>query len=116
VLRPGGVAFLVIHPITAMSGGHHPGTFCHDGDPAWTPKIPPWDHLRGDRHPSGVFLNRLRPAEYRAIFEERLETVFWRPLGPEGERFLTPEIESELSDYSREELLTGKILYLGRRR
>jgi SAM-dependent methyltransferase len=114
VLRPGGLALIVIHPYAALSGGHHVATFSHGG-PEAAPVVPPWDHLRKQLFPSGVQLNRLRAHEYRGYFEQHLTTVSWETLGPEGEAMLTDEIAAELSAYSREELLTGKIIYLGRK-
>jgi SAM-dependent methyltransferase len=113
VLRPGGLAHIIIHPFTAFSGGHHLATIAHGGARSSGPGIPPWDHLRENRFPSGVYLNQLRLADYRAIFEQHLDTLEWSLRGPEGEEHLTPEIERELSQYTREELLTGKIDFTG---
>jgi SAM-dependent methyltransferase len=115
VLRPGGIVYLNIHPFTAFSGGHHLATISHGGLRDGAPTIPPWDHLRQNRFPSGVYLNRMRLAQYRAVFDQYLDTVDWTLRGPEAERFLTPEIENELAQYTREELLTGKIDYTGRK-
>lgn len=117
VLRPGGIAVIVVHPYAAFSGGHHLSTISHQGKGSKVSKVPPWDHLHENHFPSGIYLNRLRETEYRAIFEVILSTVAWDRLGPEGEEYLTPEIERELSDrgYNREELLTGKLLYTGRK-
>lgn len=112
VLRPGGVACIVIHPFAAYSGGHNLDTFRVAGEAC---RVPPWDHLRQNRFAAGVYLNRLRENEYRAVFEGALETLEWERLGPEGEEHLTDEILAELPDFTREELLTGKLVYVGRR-
>ena len=115
VLKPGALAFITIHPFTALSGGHHPSTFHHGSQDRFVPAIPPWDHLREHRHPSGVYLNRWRAPRFRAAFEPHFETLTWESLR-EGEALLTPALEAELGDYSRDELLTGKIVFVGRRR
>jgi SAM-dependent methyltransferase len=115
VLRPGGIAHIIIHPFTAFSGGHHLATIAHAGLQRGGLTVPPWDHLRQNRFPSGVYLNRMRLAEYRAIFEQHLDTIEWSLRGPEGESYLTPEIEHELAQFTRTELLTGKIDYTGQK-
>jgi SAM-dependent methyltransferase len=118
VLRPGGLVVLGIHPFTALSGGHHPGSIHHGDTAGWAPSIPPWDHLREARHPSGVFLNRLRPADYRAAAESHFETVTWTTY-EEGRAILDREagLEQELAarGFARDEVLTGRILYVGRK-
>jgi SAM-dependent methyltransferase len=113
VVRPGGLVCITIHPFTAFSGGHHPATIAHGGEP-FTPTIPAWDHLRERRHPSGVYLNELRVGDFKAILTSRFETLRWEQWR-EGEAWLTPEIEAELGGYTRDELLTGKIFFVGRR-
>lgn len=113
VLRPGGVACITIHPFSAFSGGHHPATI-HHGDGPFSPTIPAWDHLRGERFPSGVFLNRVRIRDYRTILGSHLETVTWEE-HVEGEAWLDDEVLRDLPGYSREELSVGKIFYVGRK-
>lgn len=113
VLRPGGVAIIVVHPFTALSGGHHPATVCHGGGAEFVPPIPPWDHLRERKHDSGVFLNGWRPAAYLRAFGRHFETLEDTRL-EEGAHLLTPSILAELEDYDRAELLTGKLVYVGR--
>lgn len=115
VLKPGAPALILIHPFTAYSGGHHPATMDH-GRGSSGAAVPPWDHLRGGLHPSGVFLNRLREREYRRILGAHLEIESWERLGPEGEEHLTAEVLAELGDFGREELLVGKIVCLARKR
>lgn len=115
VLRPGGIAHIIVHPFTAFSGGHQLATIAHGGLRGGDTVVPPWDHLRQNRFPSGVYLNRLRLADYQATFEQHLETIEWSLRGPEGESHLTPEIERELAQFTRTELLTGKIDYTGRK-
>jgi SAM-dependent methyltransferase len=116
VLKPGGLAVIEIHPFTAFSGGHHPASIAHGDASAFVPTIPPWDHLRAHQHPSGVYLNGLRPSAYRAIFDHHFECLRW-DAHREGERFLTPALEAELATrgYDRDEVLTGRIVYVGRK-
>lgn len=113
VLRPGGVACVIIHPFAAYSGGHNLRLFAGDG--VADEEVPPWDHLRDARFASATYLNRLREAQYREIFDGALQTVEWERIGPEGERFLTDDVLAALPGYSRDELLTGKLVYVGRK-
>lgn len=114
VLRPGGVACITLHPFTPFSGGHHPATI-HHGDGTFAPAIPPWGHLREERFPSGVFLNRVRIREYRALLASRLETRAWRE-HEEGAAWLDASVLADLPGHTREELLVGKITFVGTRR
>lgn len=75
--------------------------------------VPPWDNLRANLFPAHVYLNKLRPEEYRRTAASHLNILLFEPrdinhdyAGTEGERFLTPDIENELSRYPRELLLT----------
>ncbi len=102
VLRPTGVASIVIHLFPSLSGGHHPDWAFPDEEPSR--RVPPWDHLRARRHPAGVRLNRWREREFLAEFERRF-AVLESQAFVEGERLLTPGLERELSAYPREELL-----------
>ena len=113
VLRPGGVACITIHPFSAFSGGHHPATIHHGGGP-FVPSIPPWDHLRGERFPSGVFLNRVRIRDYRSVLGSHLETRAWEEQH-EGETWLDEEVLADLPSFTREELSVGKIFFVGRK-
>lgn len=114
VLRPGGTVLVIIHPFAAYSGGHHPATIRHDGAQGEL-DVPPWDHLRDNTRPSGVYCNGVRAAEYRRIFDAHFETLSWETMGPEGEQYLSDEILAALPDHDRDELLTGKITFLGRK-
>ncbi len=120
VLKPGGVAYIIVHPFAAWSGGHHLDIMVHSGDKraAGNTRIPPWDHLRENRVPSGVYLNRLREADYRAIFTAVFPDLEEETVGPEGEEHLSRDIEAELAErgFTRRELLTSKLVYTGRKR
>jgi len=117
VLKRGGVCHIAIHLFPSLSGGHHMAwAFPDESVPA---AIPPWDHLRENRFPAHVYLNRLRESDYRAQFEaefRRLELLDWITTWTEGERLLTPEIQAELAGrYTREDLLKREIVVIGRR-
>jgi len=112
VSKPGAVYYIVIHLYCSLSGGHNmrwafPDRFV-PGD------VPPWDHLRENRFPSHIYVNGLREAEYREIFRRYMEILEWNDGLFEGEELLSPEIERELSGYSREELLKRYVTVLCR--
>jgi SAM-dependent methyltransferase len=106
VLRPGGVAYIRIHPFTCPSGGHNlklmeiPLRHLPAG-------VDAWDHLRRRRLPFHVPLNELRIDQYLAEFAKHFEIVKHYCAMREGEEFLTPAIEAELAAYSRDELTCG---------
>lgn len=112
-LRPGGVLYLSIHLYTCNNGHHDMRAFTGHED-----ALPLWAHLRPNtRHlvsPS-AYLNEWRLAQWRDLFDE---------LTPGYQEFLDqyehPEVYgpllegqlgAELSDYSREELLTVNAVY-----
>lgn len=113
VLKPRGLCDIEIHLFTSISGGHNLTWHDPDGNPSRT--VPPWDHLRKNLFPTHVYLNRLREHEYRNIFSRYLSILDWVSLKFEGEKFLTPEIEKELSAFSREELLKKNIVVVGQK-
>jgi len=103
VLKPGGIAYLRIHLFSSISGGHHPQW----ADPE---KVPPWAHLRGERHSIPVSLNRLRKEEYLSLFKQRMDVLRVLEIDKGvGRDLLTPEIRSEMRRYSEDELLTTSI-------
>ncbi len=106
VLRPGAIALIGICPFCGLSGGHHPDWASPD-EMVITP-VPPWDHLRQNLYPADTYLNRLREQDYLAAFSRHLQILDVES-SYQGERHLTPELELELSDYSREELLKGSL-------
>lgn len=114
VVRPGGIVFAIIHPFTALSGGHNvqlmdlPIRALPEG-------VEPWDHLRARRLPITVPLNEWRIGKYLSAFEGYFELVEHGCWMPEGEGFLTAEIEEDLPGYSREELLWGTYYIVARR-
>lgn len=117
ILKPGGVCHIAIHLFPSLSGGHHMAwAFPQESVPA---DVPPWDHLRANRFPAHVYLNKLKDGDYRAAFaaEPRLELLDWVTTRTEGESLLTPEIEREIGGgYTRADLLTREVIAIARRR
>jgi SAM-dependent methyltransferase len=103
VLRPDGVASVVVHLFPSLSGGHELEWAFPDEAPSR--RVPPWDHLRENRFPSHAYLNRWRGREYQEAFGRHFETLEFREYR-EGERLLTPELERSLEGFTRDELLT----------
>ncbi len=114
VLRPGGLVYVNIHLYPSISGGHHMDWKFPDTQPS--KKVPPWDHLRDRQYPHHPsWLNELRENDYRPIFEEAFQVLVWEPSVYEGQDLLTPEIEAELCDYSRDELLKKGVIILAQK-
>lgn len=113
VLKPGGLSYLYVHSFASISGGHHIAWKYPDTEPS--DSVPPWDHLRENRFPDiPSWINRVREKEYRKIFARHFDILEWLPTHKEGEALLSPEIEAELPDFSREELLTKGFIIVGR--
>jgi SAM-dependent methyltransferase len=114
VLKDDGVIYMVVHLYTSLSGGHHPAWSNTEryGVPT---NVPPWDHLRENRFPSPVYLNKLRLQNYLNMFGKRFEILDLKH-ELEGEQILTPELEKELAQFSREELLCRYLHIIGRKR
>ena len=111
LLVKGGIFHAIIHNFYSLSGGHALEWAYPNERPST--KVPPWDHLRENLFPSWSYLNRLKPEEYKADFAKHLRILLFEgrdinhdPGGFEGEQYLTPEIQAELSAYPRELLLT----------
>jgi len=110
LLKKGGLSYGLIHNYYSISGGHNLEWAFPDTNPS--PKVVPWDHLRGNQFPTHTYLNKLKPEEYKAAAAASLEVLLFESRdinhnagGQEGEKFLTPEVQAELSQYSRELLL-----------
>jgi SAM-dependent methyltransferase len=114
VVRPGGILWTLVHLFSAPSGGHNVSL---SEVPLRTvpPGIDPWDHLRKRRLPFHVPLNEWRRDQYLAEFAKHFEVVKHYCAMREGEHLLTQEIESELSNYSRDELTCGAYVIVARK-
>lgn len=115
VLRPGGMIWIGIHPFTSPSGGHNI-SFTQYPLRTLPPGVEPWDHLRKQQRPFTVPLNRWRNDQYLAACAERFEVLSTYCGTCEGEQWLTPDLASELSVYSRDELTCAQLVIIARKR
>lgn len=117
LLSNDGYLYIIVHNYYSLSGGHNLNWAFPDTDP---PKnIPAWDHLRENRYPTHVYLNKKTPGEYQEIFSKHLNIISFQSVGKdhepgqkEGEKFLTPEIKNELKSFSDDLLLTRAYLLI----
>ena len=115
MLKPTGIAAVSIHLFPSISGG-----ICHEWlnpDQSPSKNVPPWDHLRENRYPVNIHLNKLKINQYRKIFRT-YTNIIEEQTATEGEKLLPPAIEEELKNkgYTREDLLTRTILFLVRKK
>jgi SAM-dependent methyltransferase len=114
VLRPGGLVWIGIHPFACPSGGHNI-TATEIPLHSLPTGVEPWDHLRRRRLPITVPLNEWRIGQYLDAFGSKFEILKHYCVIREGEHFLTPEIEAELSDYDRDELTCMAYIIVARK-
>ena len=99
---------------TSPSGGHNV-TFTQIPMRSVPRAVDPWDHLRKRRLPFSVPLNEWRLDQYLEEFAKYFELLKHYCAMREGEHLLTPELESELSDYSRDELTCAAYVIVARK-
>jgi len=119
VLRPGGVAYITLHLYSSDTG--------HLDTRVYTEKrseIPLWAHLRPHLHgtinPPNLFLSKLRLAEWRELFGNKMpgsEFILTRSLTPGVDEAAVSQLQDagELREYSPEELLTGQLVAIWRK-
>lgn len=114
VLRPGGILWALVHLFSSPSGGHNVNLSQVPlrNIPAG---IEPWDHLRRRQLPFHVPLNEWRLNQYLEEFCKSFEVIKHYCALREGEHLLTPEIEQELSGYSRDDLTCGAYVIAARK-
>src|SRR6266508_670780 len=106
VVRPGGLLWVLVHLFSCPSGGHN--VSLSQVPLRHIPRgIDPWDHLRKRRLPFHVPLNEWRSEQYLSEVGKNFEILKHYCAMREGENFLTPQIENELSTHSRDELTCG---------
>jgi SAM-dependent methyltransferase len=114
VLKPGGLIYARVHLFSCPSGGHN--VRVAEVPLRHVPKgIDPWDHLRKRHLPIDVPLNEWRRDQYLEEFAKYFEIVKHYCAMREGEELLTPEIEAELSTYTRDELTCGAYVIVARK-
>ena len=111
LLKKGGLGYGLIHNYYSISGGHNLECAYPDTNPS--KRVEPWDHLRSNNYPTHIYLNKLKPEDYKAAAAASLEILLFEGRdidhnqgGFEGEKLLTPEVQAELSQYPKELLLT----------
>jgi ubiquinone/menaquinone biosynthesis C-methylase UbiE len=114
VVRPGGVVWASVHLFASPTGGHN---LSFTKFPLRTlPKgVDAWDHLRKRRLPFTVPLNEWRRDQYLEAFARHFEIIKHYCVMREGEELLTPEIEAELSAYSRDELTSAAYVIMAQK-
>ena len=114
VMRQGGIAYIRIHLFTCPSGAHN---LSSTEIPLRTIPcgVEAWDHLRKRHLPFSAPLNEWRVEHYLSAFARQFEILKSYCAMREGEKLLTPEIEAELSNYSREELTCGAYVIVARK-
>ncbi len=114
ITRPGGIVHARIHLFTCPSGGHNVKLM--EIPLRRLPKgVEPWDHLRKRQLPINVPLNEWRIQQYLDAFAQHFEIVKNYCALREGEGLLSPQIESELRAYSREELSCGSYVIVAKK-
>jgi SAM-dependent methyltransferase len=116
-LKPGGGAYVDVHLYTSDDGCHDPRIF--SGRRA---QIPYWAHLRPeheDKVRPNAYLNRIRLAEWRTMFQRCWPGVMFQ-LTRRGEEILVPALrqireQGGLHDFSDDELLTNELVALWRK-
>jgi SAM-dependent methyltransferase len=110
LLRPGGVAFHIIHCYTCDSGAHDARSFMLDRT-----NLPYWCHLRPDKAhlvSSNSYVNKLSIFEWNKLLREELPGVEIQSVMQDDVPRLAEELKAlraagELEGYSDEELMTN---------
>lgn len=114
VLRMKGILWVTIHSFASLSGGHN--VKLSEVPLKKLPKgIDSWDHLRQQRVPFGVPLNKWRRDQYLEEFSKHFEILNFYCALREGEHLLTPAVRTELSCYEVEELTCGSYVIVARK-
>jgi SAM-dependent methyltransferase len=114
VLRPSGVAVILIALFPALQGGHH--AEWHSVEPTSMRSIRPWDHLYPDRKPLPTYLNEWRESQYREAMERSLDVVEWEDGELRGADLLTDAVRADLSQFSQRDLVLSWLTAWARRR
>jgi SAM-dependent methyltransferase len=115
IMKQNALIHAEIHLFPSLTGGHNILWSNPDTQQVILGKVPPWDHLRKQKYPVDPSLNRLRESDYYRLFSKNFEILKWITEYEEPEHYLTPELSSEISEYSREELLKRAIVVIARR-
>ena len=114
VLRPNGIAAILIALFPGIRGGHH--AEWHTANPGTHREIRPWDHLYPNRVPLPLYLNGWRESQYRTVLGSSLAVIEWEDGEMEGRDYLTERVSRELSEFSERDLLLSWITVWATRR
>ena len=114
VLRPGGIGYISLHLYTCDCGCHDPRIWANQD------RAPYWAHLRekhADKVQPNAYLNKLRIAEWKQLYQEKFGKVTfdYNPYHDERMEFLLKELApirqtNELDAYTDEELLNVNLI------
>jgi SAM-dependent methyltransferase len=114
VLRPGGVAYISIHPFTSQTGCLDPRMYTN----RWS-EVKLWLHLRPHLQDKinkpNAFVNRLRLADWRKLFGKAMPGAKYILVPAANEVFEAArelQRQGELLEYSIEELAAGELVIL----
>jgi SAM-dependent methyltransferase len=117
ILKPGGIVCLSFHLFTSENGSLDPRVFTEE-----RVGVGFWPHLRASTRNQltpNAFVNKLRLAEWRRIFDVRMpgaEYILNRNTRPNAEQDAKRlQDNGELAEYTMEELLTDEVILLWRK-
>jgi SAM-dependent methyltransferase len=113
VLKPAGCARIGIHLFPSLSGGHHMGWMKDDRSEKNV--VPPWDHLRENRYPAHLYMNKLNKDQHLEAAKKHCDIIDVEYVR-QGEDLLTDEILSEIKGYSSSDLTTHAMIVIARPR
>ena len=108
-LKPDGFAVVNVHLFPSLTGGHEPELGYH----RIRKKLDrPWGHLYDPNWKAPSVLNRWRDRDYHRAFKDQFSSVERKIISQFGQEFLSREILDKLPDYTVDELLTEKVMYV----
>ena len=113
VLKPDGCARIGIHLFPSLSGGHHMGWMARDSRVSTI--VPPWDHLRENRYPAHLYMNKLTKDQHLAAAKKHCDIIDVEYVR-QGEDLLTDEILDEVEGYAADDLTTHSMVVIARSR
>lgn len=110
LMSPNGLALITPSVFTGITGGHLTEWYGNMAPLDIPRKSEPWEHLRKRRFTANTYLNEMSRADYRELFSRRFEILDEKVMDPTlGQRWLTPEVRAELSEWSDDELFSNRV-------
>jgi hypothetical protein len=109
-----GICLIRPNVFTGITGGHLTDWFsAADVGAVRRRRSEPWEHLRKKRFSPNTFLNGMKRAQYRQLFEEHFEIVEENVRYPDlGRSHLTPEVAEELAEFGEDELFSNQVQFV----